>query len=151
MTLLTSNFWIYSSLNLLFTYHRTTLERQFSYIKWFAGMPLWQSNNLSTILCRQSFLVQCLLSIYWKLLSILERIWFFFLWFLNQRVFDKFIQFNSCPRIPLIFFIALMFLPTANWRVWPWQCVKQACDSIWFICIATPVLARTMLDVPSWH
>ena len=57
-------------LNLLFPlkYHPTTLERQFDYLKWFATMSLRRSNDLSTMLCHQSFLVQCLLSTCWKLL-----------------------------------------------------------------------------------
>ena len=38
------------------------------------------------------------LSTYWKLLRFLKRIWFFFLWFLNHRVFYKFIQFKNCVK-----------------------------------------------------
>ena len=76
-------------------YHPTILERQLRYIKCFATMCLWQSNDLSTMLCHQSFLVQCLLGIYWKLLPIFrEYLIYFFLSFLNHRVFDKFIQFK---------------------------------------------------------
>ena len=55
--------------NLLFhlKYYPTTLERQLNYLKWFATMSIWPFSNLSTMLCHQSFLVQCLL--YWNLLE----------------------------------------------------------------------------------
>ena len=114
-------------------YHLITLERQLNYLKCFATMSLWLSNDLSTMLCHQSFLVQCLLSTYWKLLAFLESIW---------SVFNS----KAASRVPLIIFIALMVS-----RACPWWCVKWACDSISFIRVATPVLAPTMLDVPSWH
>ena len=55
-------------------YHLTTLERQLNYLKCFATMSLWPSNDLNTMLCHQSFLVQCLLWTYWKLLAFLESI-----------------------------------------------------------------------------
>ena len=61
-------------LNLLFPleYHPKTLERQLNYLKLFATMSLWQPNDLSTMLCHQSFLVQYLFSTYWKQLAFLE-------------------------------------------------------------------------------
>ena len=59
-------------------YHPTTLERHLNYPKWFATMSVSQSNNLSTILCHQSFLVQCLSSTYWKLLPSLFKKHFIF-------------------------------------------------------------------------
>ena len=78
-------------------YHPTTLERQLNYLKWFATISLWQSYDLSAVLCHQSFLAQCLLSTYWKLFWFLESIWVFSM-ILNHRVFDKFIQFKSCVK-----------------------------------------------------
>ena len=95
--------------NLLFLlkYHPTTLGRQLSYLKCFATMSLWPSNDLSTMLCHHSFLVQCLISTYWKLLIFLESIWSLF----NSK---------TASRVPLIIFIASMVSPTTNWRAWPW-------------------------------
>ena len=60
--------------NILFPlkYHPTILERQLNYLKCSATMSLWQSNNLSAMLCHQNFLVQCLLSTFWKLLPMLD-------------------------------------------------------------------------------
>ena len=58
-------------------------------------VSLWQSNDLNTMLCHQSFLVQCLLSTYWKLLPFSESIWLlFFSMIFKPWVFDKFIQFK---------------------------------------------------------
>ena len=74
--------------------HPKSLERQFNYLKWLATMPLWHSNNLSTMLCHQSFLVQYLL----EPLSLFREYLIVFLWFLSHRVFDKFIQFKSCVK-----------------------------------------------------
>ena len=71
-------------------------------------MSLWPSNDLSTMLCHHSFLVQCLISTYWKLLIFLESIWSLF----NSK---------TASRVPLIIFIALMVSPTTNWRAWPCQ------------------------------
>ena len=99
---------------------------------------LWPSNDLSTMFCYQSFLVQFLLSTYSKVLAFLDSIWSLF----NSK---------AASRVPLIIFIVLMVSLTAYWRAWPWQCVKWACDSISFICVATRVLAPNMLDVSSWH
>ena len=45
------------------------------------------------VLSLQSFLVQCLLSACWKLPPFLESIWF-----LKDKVFDKFIHFKSCVK-----------------------------------------------------
>ena len=104
-------------------YHAITLERQLNYVQCFATMSLWQSNDLIIMLCYQSFLVQCLLSTYWKLFPFLESIWFFSV-ILNHRVFDKFIQFKSCVKSASHYFTALMVSSTAKWRAWPWQCVK---------------------------
>ena len=86
-------------LNPLFTlkYHSKTLKRQLNFLKWFATMSLWQSINLSTMICHQCFLMQYIFSTYWKLLPFLESIWFF-PWFLSHRVFDKFIEFKSCVK-----------------------------------------------------
>ena len=108
------------SLNLLFPlkYHPTNPERQFNYLKWFATMSLWQSKDLSTFLCRQSFLVQFFLAAYWKLLLIL-----FFLWFSIHWVFGKLFNSKAASRVPIIISITLMVSPAANWRVWSWQCV----------------------------
>ena len=72
-------------------YQPTTLEKQVNYLKYFATMSLWQSNDLSTMLYHQSFLVQCLLSSYWKLLPFLGSTWFF-LSFLNHRVFESYVK-----------------------------------------------------------
>ena len=70
-------------LNLLFPLklHRTTLERQICYLKCFATIPLWQSNNLVIILCHQSLMLHCLSLIYWKLLF--GEFFFFFYDFKN--------------------------------------------------------------------
>ena len=55
-----------------------------------------------------SFLpVQFLLATYWKLPAVLESIWSLF----NSK---------ATSRVPIIIFIALMVLPTTNWRAWPW-------------------------------
>ena len=78
-------------------------------LKWFATMSLWQSNDLSIMLCQQSFLVLCLLSIYWRLLHFLESIWFSFLRILNNRVFDKFIEFKRLRQGCLSFFLLLIW------------------------------------------
>ena len=91
------------------------------------------SNDLTTMLCHQRFLVQCLLSIYWKLLSFLESI---------GSVFNS----NAAWKVSLIIFTALIVS-----RAWPWHCLKWACNSISFIHVTTPVLAPTMLDVPLLH
>ena len=84
-----------------------------------------------------------------KALSLFREYLISFLWFLNRRVFDKFIQFKAASRVLLIIFIALVVSPTASWRVWPSHCVKLACDSISFMHVATPVLALTKLDALS--
>ena len=69
-----------------------------------------------------------------------EYLIFIFLWFLNHRVFDKFIQFNSCVRSASHHFYCVNgFTDTPSRRVWPWQCSKWAYDSISPICVATPV------------
>ena len=103
-------------------YHPTTLERQLKYPKCFATMCLWQSNNLSTMHCHQSFLVQCFLSTYW----------IFFLSFLNDRVFDKFIQFKSCVKSASHYLCCFNGFTDSYERARPWQCVKWACDSVSF-------------------
>ena len=81
--------------NFSLKYHPTTLEKQLICLKWFARVSLWQSNNLGTMLYHQSFLVQYLLSTCCNFFPFLESIWYFLLWFLNHRVFNKFIQFKS--------------------------------------------------------
>ena len=58
-------------------FYSITLERQAIYLKCFLTMPLWQSNDLSTMFCHQNFLVQCLLSIFLNLLPFIESIWLF--------------------------------------------------------------------------
>ena len=140
-------------LNLLFPlkYHPTALERQFNYLKCFSKMSLWQSNDLSAMLCHQSFLLQCLLSTYWKLLPFLESIWNFFYDFWAIEYLISLFNSKAASREHLIIFIALIVSSTANWRAWPWQCVKWVCESVSFICVATPVLAPIMLDASSWH
>ena len=50
----------------------------------------------------------------------------FFYGFYLIRLFNS----NPVSRVTLITFTALMISSTANWRVWPWQYVKWACDSI---------------------
>ena len=85
--------WLdFKLLNILFPLklHPATLERQLNYLKCFVTMPLWQSNNLVIILCHQSFLLHCLSLTCWKLLTFLESILFFKIWFLKHRAFDYF-------------------------------------------------------------
>ena len=92
--------WLdFELLNLLFPLklHPATLERQLNYLKCFVTMPLWQSNNLGTILCHQNFLLHCLSLTCWKLLLVLESIWFFSYNFKN-RAFDYFSQFKCCVK-----------------------------------------------------
>ena len=84
-------------LNLIFplNYHPTTLKKQLNYLKWFATMSLWQSNDLSTMLCHQSFLV----SVFSQSIGSsfpYKTLFDFFPWFLNYRIFDKFTQFKGC-------------------------------------------------------
>ena len=82
----------------------------------------WKTAQLCKMLCNnvtltiqrfeynalyQSFLVQCLLSTYWKLLVFLESIWSFF----NSK---------ALSRVPLIIFVAIMVSPTTYWGAWPW-------------------------------
>ena len=57
-------------LNLPFPFklHPATLEKQLNYWKCFVTMPFFLSNYLSTILCRQSFLLHCFSLTCWKLL-----------------------------------------------------------------------------------
>ena len=140
-------------LNLLvpLKYHTTTLERQLNYLKCFATVSLWQSNDLSTILCHQSFLAQCLLSTCWKPLPFLESIWFFFYDFKTIEYLINLFNSKAASKVPFIIFIALMVSPTYNLRARPWQCVKWTCHSISLIYVVTPVLAPTMLDAPSKH
>ena len=113
-------------LNLLFPLklHRTTLERQICYLKCFATIPLWQSNNLVIILCHQSFLLHCLSLTCWKLLPFLESIWFFSYDFKNIEHLITLVNSNAASREPLIIFIALMVSPSTKWKAWPWQYVK---------------------------
>ena len=63
---LTSNFRIYF---FPLKFQRTTHKKQLNYLKCFKTMSLRQSNDLSTMLCHQSFLVQCIISAYWELLA----------------------------------------------------------------------------------
>ena len=110
---LKSNFWIYFSLSKMICNNvPLTVQRP-------------EHNAVS-------FLVQCLLSTYWKLLPFLESICFFFYDFITIEYLINLFNSKAASGSPLIIFIALMVLPTANWREWPWQCVKWA------------------LDVPSW-
>ena len=97
------------------------------------------------------FLGQCLLSTYWKLLPFLESIWFFFYDFWTIEYLISLFNSKAASRVHFIILIALMVSPTANWKPWLWQCIKWACDSVSFICVATPVLAPTMLDASSWY
>ena len=92
-------------MNLFFPlkYHPATLERQLNYLKYFAIMFLWQSSDLSAMLCHESFQVQCLLSTYWKLLPLTESIWFFFLWFLNHRVWEVYSIQKLCQECISLF------------------------------------------------
>ena len=78
-------------LNLIFPlkFHPATLEKQLNYLKCFPTMPLWQSNNLDIILCDQSFLLHCRFLTCWKLLPILESIWFFSYHFKNILYFSQ--------------------------------------------------------------
>ena len=61
------------------------------------------------------------------------------------REYLKYIQLKSCIKSASYFYcfdgFKSMTIVTCQW----------ACHSILFICVATPVLAPTMLDVPSWH
>ena len=82
--------------------YNSSKTAQSSNIKYFATISRRPSIDLSTMLCHQSFLVQCLLSSYWKLLGFLESIWSV----LNSK---------AASRLPLIIFIALMVS-----RTWPW-------------------------------
>ena len=126
--------WLdFELLNLLFPLklHPATLERQFNYLKCFATMPLWQSNNLVIILCHQNFLLYCLSLTCWKLLPFLESILFFSYDFKNTEHLITLVNSNAALREPLIIFIALMVSPSINWRAWPWQYVNwtQSCFS----------------------
>ena len=73
-------------------------------LKCFVTMPLWQSNKLGILLCRQSFLLHFLSLTCWKLISFLVSIWFFFLWFWKHRAFDYFSQFKCCVKKASIYF-----------------------------------------------
>ena len=97
--------------NLLFPlkYYSTTLRRELNDLKCFTTTSLWPSNDLSTMLCHQSFLVQCLPSAYWKLLVFLESIWSLF----NSK---------TASRVRLIIFIALMVSPTITWLNLVYMC-----------------------------
>ena len=108
---LTSNFWIYSSFPLNF--HPTPLERYASGLQSFVTMPLWQSSSFSIMFCHHvsmMFLVHCLSSTCWKLLSFSESIQFFF--FHDFKIIEYLINlFNSnaaTSRVPFIIFISLM-------------------------------------------
>ena len=69
--------------------------------------------------------------------SLLREYLIIFLWFLNHRVFHKFIQFKGCVKSASYHFFALIVSPRTNWRAWPCAamcpCVKRARDSISFI------------------
>ena len=58
-----------------------------------------------------------------------------FLWFLNQRLFDKFIQFKGCIKsVSYCFYCFNGFTDSQLKSVAiVWQCVKKACDSVSFI------------------
>ena len=78
---------------------------------------LWQSNDLSTILCHQSFLVQCLLSTYRKLFLFLESIWLFLFYdFQTIEYLISLFSSKAASRAPLIIFIASMVSLKADWR-----------------------------------
>ena len=110
-------------LNLLFPlkFYPATLESQLSYLKCFVTMHLWQSNNLTIILCHQGFLLHCLSLTCWKLLPFLDIIWFFSYDFRNIEHLITLVHSNVASREALTFFIDLMVSPSANWRDWPFQ------------------------------
>ena len=101
------NIWLdFELLNLLFLLklHPVTLERQFSYLKCFVAMPLWQSNNLIIILCHQSFLLHCLALTCRKLLPFLESILLFSYDFKNIEHLITLVNSNAASKEPLIIF-----------------------------------------------
>ena len=110
-------------LNLLFPlkFYPETLESQLNYLKWFVTMHLWQSNNLTKILCHQSFLLHCLSLTCWKLLPFFDIIWFFSDDFKNIERLITLVHSNAVSREALTFFIDLMVSSSANWRDWPFQ------------------------------
>ena len=93
-------------LNLLFPlkFYPATLESQLNYLKWFVTMHLWQSNNLTIILCHQSFLLHCLSLTCWKLLPFLDIIWFFSYDFKNIEHLITLVHSNVASREALTFF-----------------------------------------------
>ena len=114
-------------------YHSTTLERQLKYLKSFATMCLWQSNDLSTMLCHQSFLVQCLFSTYWEVLPFVESIWYFTIIKYLISLFSS----KAASRVPLI-------------RDHDNVSNRHVTQSH-LIYVVTLILAPTMLDAPSWQ
>ena len=64
-----------------------------------------------------------------KLLTFLERIWFFFFDFWTIEYLISLFNSRAASRVSLFVFIALMESATASWRAWPWHCVKwtQSC------------------------
>ena len=118
--------WPLELLNLLFPlkFHSATFERQLSYLKCFVTMRLWQLNNLSTILCQQSIQLYYICLTCWKVLLLLENIWFFAYDFKNVEHLITLATSIAASREPLIIFIALTASPSANWRAWPQQHVE---------------------------
>ena len=94
-------------LNLLFPlkFYPETLESQLNYLKWFVTMHLWQSNNLTEILCHQSFLLHCLSLTCWKLLPFLDIIWFFSYDFKNIEHLITLVHSNVASRKALTFLL----------------------------------------------
>ena len=102
-----------------------TLERQLSYLKWFATMCLTVERFEHNALLPDFPGAVSSLNLF-ESPSFLEGIWFFFLWFLNHGVFDKFIQFRGCVKSASYYFYCFNGDHV-------WQCVKRACDSVLFI------------------
>ena len=134
--------------NLLFPlkFHQTTLERHPNDLKYFVTMSLWQPNDLSTMLCRKSFLVQCLLSTCWKLYHFLESVWFFFYDF-HTMVYLMSLCNWKATRVPVIIFIALMASPMLT-EERDHGNVSNGHITHSRLCVS-PISAPTMLDASS--
>ena len=95
-------------------FYSITLERQAIYLKCFLTMPLWQSNDLSTMFCHQNFLVQCLLSIFFKPSSLYREYLTFFREFETMECLMSLFNSKVASRVPPIIFIAFKVACVVN-------------------------------------
>ena len=125
--------------NLLFhlKHHPTSLERLLNYLKCFATMSLWQSNDLSTMLSQEFPDVV-------SSLTLLEGSCLF-------REYLKFIQFKSCFKSASHYFYCFnCFTDNLLKSVTLVMCQM----SIWLnlLCMCYYFnLSTNMLNAPSWH